>query len=110
MVSAKSPNAAQLLPVFDPWVIGASRRAAAPLEPEYKARIYRGQGRISPVLLVNGRMVGVWRHARRGRRLLVEIEPLTRLPDWARAQGGHDRPQRGPASAGVPGARLGTRP
>jgi uncharacterized protein YcaQ len=86
MASAKSPNAARLLPAFDPWVIGASRRAAALLEPGHKARIYRGQGWISPVLLVNGRMVGVWRHTRKGRRLLVEIEPFGMLSAWARAQ------------------------
>jgi hypothetical protein len=86
MASAKSPNAARLLPAFDPWVIGASRRAAALLDPEHKARIYRGQGWISPALLVNGRMVGVWRHTRKGRRLLVEIEPFGMLSAWARAQ------------------------
>ncbi len=86
MASAKSPNAARLLPAFDPWAIGASRRAAALVEPRYKARICRGQGWVSPVLLVNGRMVGVWRHACKGRRLVVEIEPFGRLPAWARAQ------------------------
>ncbi len=86
MVSAKSPDAARLLPAFDPWVIGASRGAAALLEPRHKALVYRGQGWISPVLLVNDRMVGVWRHAREGGRLLVEIEPFGRLPAWVRAQ------------------------
>jgi hypothetical protein len=86
MASARSPKAAQLLPAFDPWVVGASRRAAALFEPGHKARIYRGQGWISPGLLVNGRMVGVWRQARQGRRLLVEIDPFGRLPAWARAQ------------------------
>lgn len=86
MVSAKSPHAARLLPAFDPWVIGASRGAAALLAPRHKARVYRGQGWISPVLLANGRIVEVWRHARKGRRLLVEIEPFGRLPAWARTQ------------------------
>jgi hypothetical protein len=86
MASAESPDAARLLPAFDPWVVGASRRAAALLEPRFKARVYRAQGWISPVVLVNGRMVGVWRHARKGRRLMVEIEPFGRLPAWARPQ------------------------
>ena len=71
---------------FDPWVVGASRRCAAALEPRYKARVYRPQGWITPVVLVNGRMVGVWRHQRKGRRLLVEIDPFGRLPAWARAE------------------------
>lgn len=83
---AKSPNAARLLPAFDPWVVGASREAAALLEPRQKTRVYRRQGWISPALLVNGRMVGVWRHWRKGRRLIVEIEPFGKLPRWARAQ------------------------
>jgi len=30
--------------------------------------------------------LGVWRHARKGRRLLVQMEPFGRLPAWARAQ------------------------
>ena len=78
-------NVARLLPAFDPWVIGASRRAPL-LDPEHTARIFRPQGWISPVLLVNGRMAGGWRHERKGRRLLVEIEPFDRLPAWARDQ------------------------
>lgn len=71
---------------FDPWVVGASRRSPAVFEPRHKARVYRGQGWISPVLLVNGRMVGVCKHVRRGEQLLVQIEPFGRLAAWARAQ------------------------
>jgi hypothetical protein len=85
MTLATSPDVARLLPAFDPWVIGSARRAPL-LAPKHLARIYRAQGWISPVLLVNGRIVGVWRHARKGRRLVVEMEPFSRLPTWARAQ------------------------
>lgn len=86
IAGAETPNVARLLPAFDPWVVGASRSAAALLEPKHRERVYRAQGWISPVVLVNGRMVGVWKHARKGRRLRVEIEPFGRLPDWARTQ------------------------
>jgi winged helix DNA-binding protein len=86
IAAAESSNTARLLPAFDPWIVGASRNAPALLEPRHKARVYRGQGWFSPVLLVNGRMVGVWRHERKGQRLTVEIEPFGRLPAWARAQ------------------------
>jgi uncharacterized protein YcaQ len=79
-------NIVRLLPGFDQWVVGASRTAPAQLDPEHKARVYRPQGWLSPVLLVNGRMEGVWRHARKGRRLIVELEPFGRLPKWARIQ------------------------
>jgi hypothetical protein len=74
----------RLLPGFDMWVIGAARDAAALLDPAEKKRVYRNQGWISPVLLVNGRMEGVWRHERKGKRLLVTVEPFGKLPRWAR--------------------------
>jgi hypothetical protein len=84
--AAKPDNVARLLPGFDQWVVGASRSAPALLDPEHKARVYRPQGWISPVLLVNGRIEGVWRHQRKGRRLVVEVEPFGKLPTWARKQ------------------------
>ena len=74
----------RLLPGFDMWVIGAARDAAALLDPAQKKRVYRNQGWISPVLLVNGRMDGVWKHERKGRRLMVTIAPFGKLPKWAR--------------------------
>ena len=86
LATAEPPDAARLLPAFDPWIVGASRDAAALLEPTHKARVYRRQGWISPVVLVNGRMVGVWRHTAKRRRLVVELEPFGRLPAWARTQ------------------------
>jgi uncharacterized protein YcaQ len=76
----------RLLPGFDMWVIGAARDAAALLDPAEKKRVYRNQGWISPVLLVNGRMEGVWKHERKGKRLTVAIEPFGKLPKWARKE------------------------
>jgi Winged helix DNA-binding domain len=84
--AAKPENVARLLPGFDQWVVGASRSAPALLDAEHRKRVYRPQGWISPVLLVNGRIEGVWRHERKGRRLVVEIEPFAELPAWARKQ------------------------
>jgi uncharacterized protein YcaQ len=86
IANAEAPDVARLLPAFDPWVAGASRTAKAFIDPRYRARVYRPQGWFSPVILVNGRMVGVWKHARKSRRLVVELEPFRRLPAWARAQ------------------------
>ena len=74
-----------ILPGFDAWVVAASRCAPA-LAPHLRKRIFRNQGWISPVLLVNGRIVGVWRHERKGRRLVVALEPFDGLPSWAEAQ------------------------
>jgi hypothetical protein len=86
LTAAELVDTARLLPAFDQWVVGASRTAPALLDPRHKARVYRPQGWFSPVLLVNGRSVGVWKHVRKGRRLLVELEPFGRLPGWARTQ------------------------
>ncbi len=85
MQSAAPAKVARLLPAFDPWVIGASRHTPL-LESQDQGRVFRKQGWISPVLLVNGRIVGVWRHERKGRRLVVEMEPFGRLPAWAHTQ------------------------
>ena len=48
-----------------------------------RARVYRPQGWLSPVLLVDGQMAGVWKHERKGARLTVAIEPFTKLPKGA---------------------------
>ncbi len=86
LARSEPPGAARLVPAFDQYVVGASRDAPAILDPRHKARVYRPQGWLSPVLLVDGRIAGVWRHTRKGRRVLVELEPFGRLPRWARAQ------------------------
>jgi hypothetical protein len=86
MACASAPPTARLLPAFDPWVAAASRDAAALLDPAHRARVYRPQGWLSPVVLVDGRMAGVWKQARKGPHLLVEIEPFKPLPAWAREQ------------------------
>jgi len=78
-------GAARLLPAFDPWVIGAARHAPL-FDPPHLTSVYRPQGWISPVLLVNGRIAGTWKHTRNGQRLAVETEPFGRLPAWAQEQ------------------------
>src|SRR5215472_13204296 len=74
----------RLLPAFDPYVVGASRHARHLLPGEFRSRIYRPQGWLSPVLLVNGRMEGTWAHKIDGSRLQVTIEPLATQPSWVR--------------------------
>ena len=60
---------------------------AEPILPgPFRDRIYRPQGWLSPVLLVGGRMDGVWRHERKGRRLAIAIEPFARLPKAVRTE------------------------
>jgi len=84
LLAAKPVKRVNLLPAFDQYVLAASRNAAHLLPGPFRERIYRPQGWLTPVLLVNGRMDGVWKHERKGNRLLVRIEPFVELPAWAR--------------------------
>ena len=93
LLSAAPTNVVRLLPGFDQWVVCATRRDGSrsrpgpgepALDPAYRTRVYRLQGWVSPVVLVNGRMAGVWRHERRHRQIRVEIDPFCRLPRWTR--------------------------
>jgi hypothetical protein len=52
--------------------------------------VYRPQGWISPVLLVNGRMDGVWRYTVKGSRVEVVIEPFVKAPVWVRRAAGKE--------------------
>lgn len=53
----------RLLPYFDPYTIAIARHSDALLPAAQKHKVYRAQGWISPVVLVDGRLVGVWEHA-----------------------------------------------
>ncbi len=74
----------RLLPAFDHYVVAAPRNREAVLPEVLKRRVYRPQGWLSPVVVVDGRMEGVWSHERKGDRLVVEIEPFTEQPEWVR--------------------------
>lgn len=77
-------HSVRLLPGFDPYVIGASAHAESLLPGVLRGLIYRPQGWVSPVLLVNGRMEGVWRHEVKGRRVEVSVQPFGKSPAWVR--------------------------
>jgi winged helix DNA-binding protein len=82
---AEPSGVVRLLPAFDHYVVAAPRDREAVLPEALKSRVYRPQGWLSPVLLVDGRMEGLWRHERKGGRLIVEIEPFADQPDWVRS-------------------------
>ncbi len=83
--AGKPAKVVRLLPAFDQWVVGATRQIEqfVPAGVERK-QIYRPQGWLTPVLLVSGRVAGLWRHERKGKRIEVSIQPLEKLPAWAR--------------------------
>ena len=73
-----------LLPAFDQYVVTAPRDVPQVLDPALKERVYRKAAWLSQVLLADGRIVGVWKHQRKGKRLEVSIEPFEKLPRWVR--------------------------
>lgn len=77
----------RLLPAFDQYVISASRQSANYL-PEGVSRsvVYRPQGWISPVLLVDGRMEGLWSHTKTARRIEVKLYPFRKLANRVRVR------------------------
>ena len=82
---AGGSRAVRLLPAFDQYVVTATLQAERLMPGPFKARVYRPQGWLSPVLLVGGRMDGTWRQEAKGRRRQVTIEPFTGPPPaWAR--------------------------
>lgn len=79
-LQATQPSmAVRLLPGFDPYTLGLRRDHEAALAPDKKGRVFRPQGWISPVALVGGFVVGVWRHEVKSKRLAVTVEPFESL-------------------------------
>ena len=78
-------GAVRLLPAFDQYVVGAGRDDEDVLAAEQRPAVYRPQGWISPVLLVDGRIEGIWRHERAGDRLDVAVEPFAKVTKRVRA-------------------------
>jgi uncharacterized protein YcaQ len=65
----------RLLPYFDSYVLGHMDRGHL-LEARHHPRVYRPQGWIAPVVLVDGRVVGVWSHSHKGSELSVRVDPF----------------------------------
>lgn len=68
----------RLLPGFDPYLLAHARKRHLVDESYYK-RVYRNQGWISPVVLIDGRVKGCWSLTRRANRVLVQIEPFEKF-------------------------------
>jgi hypothetical protein len=70
----------RLLPRFDTYLLGYASRDLV-VEAEYARRVNAGGGIIHPVVLVDGRAVGLWKTERRREVLEVSLEPFRELPD-----------------------------
>lgn len=62
----------RLLPYFDTFLLGHKERDHL-MDAEHRPLVYRPQGWIAPVVLVNGRVAAVWEHVPEKNRLRVKV-------------------------------------
>jgi hypothetical protein len=69
----------RMLPAFDTYVLAPHSHRPHTWPEGLHARISRPAGWITPVVVVDGHIAGVWAHERRGANVAVEIEALAPL-------------------------------
>lgn len=74
----------RLLQSFDAFLLGHAEKGHLVDGAVYK-RVYRNQGWISPVLLVEGRVVGVWSRTRCANALILDVELFEKTAKAPRA-------------------------
>ena len=62
----------RLLPYFDSYLLGHKEREHL-VSMTHRPKVYRAQGWIAPVVLVDGRATAVWAHTRQGNHLSVKV-------------------------------------
>jgi len=65
----------RLLPSFDSYLLAHDEKTDV-IDNRFYKRVYRNQGWISPVVLLDGRIVGTWSVHHRQKRASVEIVPF----------------------------------
>ena len=75
----------RLLPGFDPFVNELPRRTEAVLAVAHHDRVHRTAGWVSPVVVIDGRIMGTWEIAG-GRNGSLEIQPFGRWRGGARRE------------------------
>lgn len=70
----------RLLPYFDSFLLGHRQREHL-MALEHQPKVYRAQGWIAPVVLIDGRAAGVWEYARDADRLRITVKPFGTVSD-----------------------------
>jgi len=73
----------RLLPAFDSYVLAYQDRELL-VRAEMASHVYHG-GQTLATIVVDGEIRGVWKYARRGKRLVVELSPFKPLDDTVRS-------------------------
>jgi Winged helix DNA-binding domain len=87
MRSRERQESVQLLPGFDPYLMGHTTRDHL-FDPMHRWKVSRVAGWISPVLLVDGRVLGVWTHAVTRGKLKIDVTPFAPLKPHIVTQAG----------------------
>src|SRR5438552_539448 len=74
--AASEPGIVRLLPSFDPYLLGHRDRDHLVDRAHYK-QVYKDQGWLAPVVLVDGRVAGTWSYERQPRTLRVDVNMFT---------------------------------
>lgn len=74
--AATDDGVVRLLPSFDPFLLGHRDRDHLVDRAHYKL-VYKDQGWLAPVVLVDGRVAGTWSYQRRPGKLGVEVKMFT---------------------------------
>ena len=102
-LDAPAPKGARLLPNLDPLASAKDREVLVP-DDAVRKRIWKTLGGPGMVLL-DGEVAGLWRPAKKGKRLEVNVEPLRRLTaaerDALGAEAARIAPFRGAATGEI---------
>lgn len=79
MRSAVFEEPIQLVPLFDPYLMGYAKRDHL-VDRANASKVSRTAGWISACVLADGRVVGTWTHAVMNRTLRIKLAPFSRLP------------------------------
>jgi Winged helix DNA-binding domain len=77
MQSLEAAETIHLLPLFDAYTIGMPRDIEPVLAQAYKSRVFRLQGWITAVILINGSIQGVWQYTTQRVQTVVKVQLFT---------------------------------
>jgi hypothetical protein len=84
MSQAEGKGLVQLLPLFDPYILGHATRDHL-FDRIHAPKVSRTAGWISAVVLVDGAVVGTWTHAVQNKTLRLAVEPFRKLSPAVRS-------------------------
>jgi hypothetical protein len=76
----KARPAAYLLPPFDEYTVAYKDRDAV-LDPSYARQVNSGNGIFSPIIVVDGQIVGTWNRTLKKDTVVIKLSPFAKLKE-----------------------------